>query len=163
MMAPFDVILQQTSEYIFPASIWPKEITLPIWVFIPLTVMTLPFWIWLMKKFRQRFSKPILNIGSYTQDEFFGLTWKWSSESEHIQILTCRCPKCSSNLSYVQEMHGESECEVVFHCDQCGEIKHERGTKKEIVDQVLRDIEQKSNSDEWKESLQRFGKPEKLD
>jgi len=52
----------------------------------------------------------------YTQDNLYGIVWKWSWKKEEIKNLLCHCPKCDTHLVYENDsiLH-----RTYFLCPKC--------------------------------------------
>jgi len=91
-----------------------------------------------------------LTYRAYVRDSFFDLEWRWSWRDSDVSDLKAYCPTCGREV--VQKYHFEHECQdathLVFHCQQCGQLKKDT---RDITKRVRREIELKVRNDEWKE------------
>ncbi len=89
----------------------------------------------------------------YTTDRFHGLVWRWlmRSNGQPYNIATF-CPRCDMQLHPASNGYGYS---TQFHCDKCEftskVIEMEPMT---LEDWVIREIQRKLRTNEWKKGLQ---------
>ncbi len=61
-----------------------------------------------------------VNLDAYTQDEFFGILWRWNFDSRYLSdSIRPYCPRCDTMLVYSLHVQADLRCETSFHCDTC--------------------------------------------
>jgi len=96
-------------------------------------------------------------ITDYTQDSFFGVTWRWGYNNgldSHLRPW-CFCPNCETRLVYSENYFG-NEKYTVLRCEYCNkDVLKELGSKEYLINKVIRQIERKVNTGEWVNEIQK--------
>ena len=128
-------------------------ISIPTWLFLLLAVISAAT---VIRKLSRLLSKEEDTPGEpdvdmYTQDNFFGLTWRWTPEFLP-SSLRSYCPVCDTLLVY----HEPYRAAVTFFCETCQEIKLESDANyDETIARVTRQIDRKSRTGEWEGIVRR--------
>jgi hypothetical protein len=92
---------------------------------------------------------------SYTQDEFFGIVWRWDNEFLPSSIRPY-CPRCDTLLVYFGYSGSNFTSSTLFSCETCrSEIANLEGNYDYIVAKVGRQIDRKMRNGEWKDVVVR--------
>ena len=98
------------------------------------------------------------NLGLYKSDFLFGMLWKWSFINTNdlpSQDLWCFCPNCATRLVYKLGYNGK-EMTTNFLCENCGfSSKQFVGNNTAALNTVIREIERRINTGEWKETIKK--------
>lgn len=84
----------------------------------------------------------------YTEDSFFGLTWRWQYSHNRFANVWAFCPACETTLVYSYDRLLE---QVALHCETCAkELHRENGDREYLVAKVERQIDRKIRTGEWR-------------
>lgn len=89
---------------------------------------------------------------SYREDDFFGIRWRWSYNTDgDIVRLMSFCPGCDYQI-YPRDVSGYQEPEhLKYNCDDCGaRINEFKMPEEEIESRVIRQIHKKIRSGSWR-------------
>jgi hypothetical protein len=110
-----------------------------------------------IKFLRRIFSKsgsvPVRYFTSYTQDNFFGLTWRWQWTSGGLidaGTLTAFCSMCDRRLPMIRYPYATT---TTFHCDACGDDTELQGNLGHTLNRVLREIDLKARKGTWPDNV----------
>lgn len=87
---------------------------------------------------------------SYKKDNFLGIIWRWSYQRKLPVDPWCFCPECNTELVYTYT-GSRSNQETELFCETCNitRLRHD-GDKTYLINRVLRLIERKIRTEEWK-------------
>ena len=94
---------------------------------------------------------------SYTQDEFFGMVWRWDNYSrDPINSMRAFCPRCDTMLVYSEHVwSSDLASSTLFTCDTCGrQIAELEGSMSHVLGKIGRQIERKVRTGEWKRAIE---------
>ncbi len=104
------------------------------------------------------------SIKSYTTDNIFGMTWKWSFITEHnmpSQNLWCFCPNCSNRLVHSSSYDNHMRLTTIFSCENCNFHSNSfRGDRDDVLGTVRRAVERKVTTGEWKNIIEGSSQPD---
>lgn len=135
------------------SAVGPSEV--PNWLFwiaVALAMPTVLFLLALLRNaFRSTTNSVTNNWHSYTEDNFFGLHWRWEYYSGgNIGGVHSFCPHCDFQVFPHQASAYSSLNCIAFHCDGCGQ---DLGTFNEnytsLESKVERFIQQKLRNNSW--------------
>ncbi len=94
-------------------------------------------------------------ITSYKMDDFLGITWRWSYQRKTPVDPWCFCSECNTELVYTYT-GSRSDQETELFCETCNitRLRHD-GDKNYLINRVLRLIERKIRTEEWKAAIKR--------
>jgi hypothetical protein len=94
-------------------------------------------------------------VTSYRQDTFLDIIWRWSYQRKMVVDLWCFCPDCNTELVYTYT-GSRSDQETELFCERCDitKLRHD-GDKTYLLNRVIRLIERKIRTEEWKTSLKK--------
>jgi hypothetical protein len=126
-------------------------------IILLLMILSLPTILRFVKKFIPKSEKGnILRKNDYTEDEFFGVIWRWDSD-ETIGF----CPNCQTRLVY-NLGYGYQGMETSLYCETCERtITKLDGNHQDVLGKVARQIEKKVNTGEWKQVVESKKKSER--
>lgn len=133
----------------------------PGWLIGVAVVLAVPT---LWRLFRRRPQRPREpTYFDYTRDSFEGMTWCWSYYGSEISGEPVpRCPVCQQVLVYRQETvltghYGREFGDVtVYRCENCrGDVARCEGTVRTVMARVVRSIDRKLHSGEWRQMVER--------
>jgi hypothetical protein len=89
-------------------------------------------------------------ITSYKQDTFLDILWRWSYQRKIPVDPWCFCPECKTELVYTYT-GSRSDQETELFCETCNitRLRHD-GDKNYLINRILRLIERKIRTEEWK-------------
>lgn len=94
---------------------------------------------------------------AYTEDNLFGLIWRWRWANGRISNLNCFCPACDNQIvdsMPVDDPRNYGSFTHRFRCDRCGEMRGAvSGVGLEIqtvLDRVTREIQRRIRRGEYK-------------
>lgn len=92
-------------------------------------------------------------VTSYKQDMFLDIIWRWSYQRKEPVDPWCFCPDCKTELIYNYTGSRENQ-ETELFCETCNvaKLRHD-GDTKYLMNRVLRLIERKIRTGEWKEVI----------
>jgi hypothetical protein len=93
---------------------------------------------------------------SYSQDNFFGMVWRWDSTSRNpLDTLRPFCPSCDTRLVYSMDVRSHDFTTLTgFICETCQkEIAKLEGDRDYVLAKVGRQIERKIRNGEWKQAI----------
>lgn len=131
---------------------------IPVWLILLLGVIVLGF---IIRKNR----KPVLEVDTtpefyaYNQDEFFNAVWRWSYSGSGLpEDAASFCPNCDMQLVYHEDHGGYRAAgltNTILFCERCNErITDLEGDYDHLESRVLREIERKVRTNEYKQNLQ---------
>jgi hypothetical protein len=86
----------------------------------------------------------------YTEDEFFGLKWRWQYSQSGIYRLVCFCPACDQQLYPQNRSAFRALDRIGFRCDHCGRDLGEFDMNWDTLeDKVKRSVQRKVRTGEW--------------
>ena len=90
---------------------------------------------------------------SYTSDQFHGLIWRWSIDSDlEPYFISTFCPRCDMQLHPRGSPYPDS---TQFQCDKCGYISEViKLEPAQLEEWVIREIQRKLRTNEWKLPIQ---------
>lgn len=94
-------------------------------------------------------------VTSYKKDDFLGITWRWSYQRKIPVDPWCFCSECNTELVYTYT-GSRSDQETELFCETCNitKLRHD-GDKTYLINRVLRLIERKIRTEEWKAEIKR--------
>ena len=109
--------------------------------------------------------KPVLEVDTtpefyaYNKDEFFNAVWRWSYSGNGLpEDAASFCPNCDMQLVYHEDHGGYRAAgltNTILFCEICNErITDVEGDYDHLESRVLREIERKVRSNEYKQNLQ---------
>ena len=125
--------------------------TIPNWVFYLLLLCVL----YVAVSLSILFVKPRQpKVSTYRKDDFLGITWRWSYQRKLPVDPWCFCPDCNTELVYTYT-GSRSDQETELFCETCNitKLRHD-GDKNYLINRVLRLIERKIRTGEWKTEIQ---------
>jgi len=92
-------------------------------------------------------------VTSYKKDDFLGITWRWSYQRKIPVDPWCFCSECNTELVYTYT-GSRSDQETELFCENCNitKLRHD-GDKTYLINRVLRLIERKIRTEEWKATM----------
>ena len=92
-------------------------------------------------------------VTSYKKDDFLGITWRWSYQRKVPVDPWCFCSECNTELVYTYT-GSRSDQETELFCETCNitKLRHD-GDKTYLINRVLRLIERKIRTEEWKTAV----------
>jgi hypothetical protein len=92
-------------------------------------------------------------VTSYKQDTFLDIIWRWSYQRKVPVDPWCFCPDCYTELVY-SYTGSRSHQETELFCETCNitKLRHD-GDKNYLINRVIRLIERKIRTEEWKTAL----------
>lgn len=92
-------------------------------------------------------------VNSYKKDEFLGVLWQWSYNRKMPTDPWCYCPECNNELVYTYT-GSRSDQETELFCESCDitRLRHD-GDKNYLINRVIRLIERKIRTEEWKDTM----------
>ncbi len=92
-------------------------------------------------------------VTSYKQDYFLDIIWRWSYQRKMPVDPWCFCPDCKTELIYNYTGSRENQ-ETELFCETCNvaKLRHD-GDTTYLTNRVLRLIERKIRTGEWKEGM----------
>ena len=92
-------------------------------------------------------------VTSYRQDNFLDIIWRWSYQRKMPVDPWCFCPDCNTELIYNYTGSRENQ-ETELFCETCNiaKLRHD-GDTTYLINRVLRLIERKIRTGEWKKGL----------
>jgi len=130
-------------------------ITIAFWIFLLLLILSARTVFSFLKPLIHR--KPLESTElDYTEDSFFGMTWRWSYPLSPIpKKIWCFCPKCDTQLVF-NEGPFRAAPRFILHCETCKEqIQDFEGSMDYILSKVIRQIDRNIRSGEWKSRIGR--------
>ena len=94
-------------------------------------------------------------VTSYKQDTFLDIVWRWSYHRNAPVDPWCYCPDCKNELIYNYTGSRENQ-ETELFCESCNvaKLRHD-GDTTYLVNRILRLIERKIRTGEWKEAIKK--------
>ena len=124
---------------------------LPNWGLYLLVLMAIPT----LADFIKRVTKPTgPKVTAYNQDDFLGLTWRWSYTFNSPSDPWAFCPNCDTTLVYAEHGGRYSPQETVLTCEKCNQemLRHE-GSKDYLVEKIHRFIDRNIRVGEWENKI----------
>lgn len=92
-------------------------------------------------------------VTSYKQDNFLDIIWRWSYQRKKPVDPWCFCPDCKTELIYNYTGSRENQ-ETELFCETCNitKLRHD-GDTKYLINRILRLIERKIRTGEWREVI----------
>ncbi len=129
-----------------------------------LTLSATTVWRWVVPFFKKEPEEP--KIWEYTEEDLFGMLWKWDTLYEGgtpSSDLLPFCQNCGTRLIYriernysIRKPGGTIDKSTVFHCEHCNlDFQPLEGELEFALSTVARQIERRFNSGEWKEAVYR--------
>jgi hypothetical protein len=92
----------------------------------------------------------------YKEVHFFGALWRWPYYSNVPSDPWPFCPYCDMELIHSTGGYAAAGGHTVLYCERCDrKILEAQGTLKSIQNRVLREIERKIRTDDWKTAINR--------
>ena len=90
--------------------------------------------------------------GEYVEDEFFGFVWRWKWNA-HGQVLDLQwfCPICDRIGVYD---HNRFDQITTFFCSECRRPQERPGSRDQMLNAVMREINLKVRNGQWKEVVE---------
>jgi membrane protein implicated in regulation of membrane protease activity/ribosomal protein S27E len=84
----------------------------------------------------------------YQEDNFFGAVWRWHWVGNQLADPWAYCPTCDTVLVYANDVFPQR---ITLTCETCGRpVVSEGGDKDYLVAKVLRQIDRKARTGEWR-------------
>lgn len=128
---------------------------MPVWLFVALALATALLILLGVVRLVRASSPQEPTWHDYTSDRFFGMVWRWSfSSSGHVGEPWCFCPLDDTVLVGVLDHYPDR---VRFRCDTCrGEFGPVDGDRDEAIRKVMRQIDRKLRTGEWKQAVRKL-------
>jgi hypothetical protein len=113
-----------------------------------LVILVLIAWSWITG------SKDLpMDWKAHTEDEFFGLKWRWRYGKSGIYGVVCFCPVCDQQLYPQNRSSFRVVDRIGFTCDHCGRDLGEFDMNWDTLqDKVTRSVQRKIRTGEWSKS-----------
>jgi hypothetical protein len=99
----------------------------------------------------------LLSFKSYTEDDFFGIHWRWRYDGNAPYGIVSFCPNCDLQLDPVNVGAYHAVDHIAIRCNDCeitwGEFEMSRD---ELQNRMERRIHQKLRAGTWQEVVQRM-------
>lgn len=128
------------------------KIPIPVWLFIPLMVATVPTVVLVASRFRKPRGPIYLD---YKEDEFSSVIWRWSYMSNgKIDHVWCFCPADDTMLVFKLPRYVNTA--PTIECETCGTvyIRYD-GSQENLISAIKRQIDRKIRSGEWRKVVAR--------
>lgn len=145
--------------YLVPVLGWLSAGIISFWKYFksPLVIPMWLFWLLILGSIATifRILKSFLTTGysaKYRRDEFFELVWRWSYPLRPAgDRIWCFCPKCETRLIYRARMLDGVNL-INFFCETCNKEYPQRfsGEIDEVLSKVIRQIDRKIRTGDWK-------------
>ena len=131
-----------------------SSINIPKWLLWLLLILALPTLVRVLKRFLKRDENSEPTFWMYRQDEFEGITWRWSYDYSGRPVnIVPFCPNCDSQLVHVKENQFSLKptFSVSFYCERCKQerARIEGGNEYYAVSMIERFIDRKIRNGEW--------------
>jgi len=135
------------------------QVATPVWMLLILLTLAIFPILHIVRLLRSNVND--LSENTYTQDNLFGVVWRWRYNSFNvIDDLWAFCPNCDLELVY-HEQRSEYCAPYIyppdftqFVCEKCN-IKSEKlpGGKSDALGRIEREISRRLRTGEWKKNL----------
>jgi hypothetical protein len=93
----------------------------------------------------------------FTEFEFLGVLWRWnySYRGDILQLVSfCAQPQCDMQTSgELGQFYGPYNQTTLYKCDRCGHTAEVEGTRENIENKVIREIQRLLRRDEWEKHI----------
>jgi hypothetical protein len=143
----------------FMSGLLVHQVETPVWILVLLVTLSIFPILHVVRLLRRKGNDP--SEYTYTQDNLFGVVWRWCNSSSGINHLWAFCPHCDLELVYNEQRsdyHKPSRFYppefTQFECENC-DIKSEKlsGGKSDALGRIEREISRRLRTGEWKKNL----------
>ena len=130
--------------------------SVPGWLLVLLTFCGIWFILRLIAELRTPPQPAEPQWHDFTEFHFLGVLWRWRYYGSEIHSLVSFCPQTGCDMQTYGsggQYYNPGRETTVYRCDRCGHMPEVQGTKEQIENKVMREIQRLLRCGDWKKHI----------